>query len=90
MVAGRDRAIWNIDRPSAATSHPTEKPAEIFARSMRNNTEAGEICTSRSREAGRSSAQPSKPSASSYALEIEPKYVAVALERMSDMASIPN
>jgi DNA modification methylase/sporulation protein YlmC with PRC-barrel domain len=88
--AGRDQStIWNIDRPSAATSHPTEKPAEIFARSMRNNTEAGEICYEPFAGSGTQLCAAEQAKRICYALEIEPKYVAVALERMSDMGLNP-
>jgi DNA modification methylase len=81
--------IWNIDRPSAATSHPTEKPTEIFARSMRNNTEAGEICFEPFSGSGTQLCAAESTGRACYAIEIEPKYVAVALERLSEMGLKP-
>lgn len=81
--------IWNIDRPSAATSHPTEKPIEIFARSMRNNTEAGEICYEPFSGSGTQVCAAESTGRICYALELEPKYVAVALERLSEMGLKP-
>jgi DNA modification methylase len=88
--AGRDQStIWNIDRPSAATSHPTEKPTEIFMRSMRNNTEPGEICFEPFSGSGTQLCAAEQLKRICYALEIEPKYVAVALQRMADMGLKP-
>jgi DNA modification methylase/sporulation protein YlmC with PRC-barrel domain len=87
---GRDQAtIWDIDRPMAATTHPTEKPTEIFARSMRNNTQAGEICYEPFAGSGTQVCAAETEKRVCYAIEIEPKYVAVALERLSDMGLKP-
>jgi DNA modification methylase len=77
--------IWEIDRPSAATSHPTEKPVEIFARSMRLSTKAGEICYEPFAGSGTQLCAAETEKRTCYAIEIEPRYVAVALERMSEM-----
>jgi DNA modification methylase len=81
--------IWEIDRPSAATSHPTEKPAEIFARSMRYSTQPGDICYEPFCGSGTQLCAAQSAERVCYALEIEPKYVAVALERMADMGLTP-
>jgi DNA modification methylase/sporulation protein YlmC with PRC-barrel domain len=81
--------IWNIDRPSAATLHPTEKPMEIFARSMRHNTEVGEICYEPFSGSGTQLCAAESTKRVCYAIEIEPKYVAVALQRLADMGLKP-
>ena len=81
--------LWLIDRPSAATSHPTEKPVEIFARSMRNNTQPKDICFEPFAGSGTQLCAAEAEKRRCYALEIEPKYVAVALERLSDMGLKP-
>jgi DNA modification methylase len=84
-----ESTIWEIPRPSAATSHPTEKPTEIFARSMRNSTEKGDICYEPFSGSGTQLCAAEANGRRCYAFEIEPKYVAVALERLSDMGLKP-
>jgi DNA modification methylase/sporulation protein YlmC with PRC-barrel domain len=87
---GRDQStLWQIDRPSAATSHPTEKPIEIFTRAMRNNTQAGEVCYEPFCGSGTQLCAAESCDRTCYALEIEPKYVAVALQRLADMGLKP-
>jgi DNA modification methylase len=87
---GRSQStIWNIDRPAAATDHPTEKPAEIFARAMRNSSQQGEVCYEPFSGSGTQICAAEATARSCYAIEIEPKYVAVALERMSEMGLKP-
>jgi DNA modification methylase len=56
---------------------------------MRNNTEAGEICYEPFAGSGTQLCAAEQAKRICYALEIEPKYVAVALERMSDMGLNP-
>lgn len=88
--AGRNQStIWNIDRPSAATSHPTEKPAEIFARAMANNTEQDDVCYEPFAGSGTQFCAAQIGQRICYGLEIEPKYVAVALQRLADMGLKP-
>jgi DNA modification methylase len=84
-----ESTAWAIDRPSAATSHPTEKPAELFARSMRNSTESGEVCYEPFAGSGTQLCAAESSGRRCYAIEIEPKYIAVALERMADMGLKP-
>ena len=87
-----DRAqstIWEIDRPMAATAHPTEKPAEIFARAMRNSTQPGEICYEPFAGSGTQFAAAQIGKRICYGVEIEPKYVAVTLQRLFDMGLQP-
>jgi DNA modification methylase len=83
-----DRAqdtVWEIDRPSAAIAHPTEKPVELFVRPMRFNTLPGEICYEPFSGSGTQFCAAEQEGRRCYGMEIEPKYIAVALERMKDM-----
>lgn len=36
-------SVWEIDRPHKSDSHPTMKPVELYARAMRNSSDAGEL-----------------------------------------------
>ncbi|HKS94954.1 MAG TPA: DNA methyltransferase, partial [Terriglobia bacterium] len=87
-----DRAqstTWMIPRPSAADTHPTEKPVEIFARSMRMSTESGEIVAEPFAGSGTQFVAAEQLGRICYGMEIEPKYVAVTLQRMADMGLEP-
>lgn len=87
---GRDQGtLWEIPRPVAATYHPTEKPLEIFVRSMRNNTQPGEICYEPFAGSGTQLCAAENEHRTCYAMEIEPRYVAVALQRLADMGLKP-
>lgn len=87
---GRDQStVWQIDNPRAHENHPTEKPPEIFARSMRLSTEEGDLCFEPFSGSGSQLVAAEQSKRICYAMEIEPKYVAVALERMADMGLKP-
>lgn len=89
-LAGRNQStIWNIDRPSAADAHPTQKPVELFTRPMENHTERGEICYEPFSGSGTQFCAAELAGRVCYGMEIEPKYVAVALERLHQMGLKP-
>jgi DNA modification methylase len=80
---------WNIDRPSAATTHPTEKPAELFYRSMMVSTMPEEICFEPFAGSGTQFCAAEQARRLCFGLEIEPNYVAVSLQRLRDMGLKP-
>jgi DNA modification methylase len=85
----RESTLWLIARPSAAIYHPTEKPPALFARSMRNSTQPGEYCYEPFSGSGSQFCAASAANRVCYGLEIEPKFVAVALERLEEMGLSP-
>jgi DNA modification methylase len=87
-----DRAqttTWEIDRIHTADAHPTERPVEIFARPMRLNTLPGEICYEPFSGSGTQLVAAEQLGRVCYAIEIEPKYIAVALERLANTGLKP-
>ncbi len=77
--------VWFIDwqgkkRPGKS-NHPTEKPLEIFARPMRNHTKSGELCAEPFCGSGSQILAGENEGRLVLACEIEPAFVAVALQR---------
>ena len=80
-----DRAqttVWEIGRETSDL-HPTAKPVELFARPMRFNTRKGEVCYEPFAGSGTQLIAAQQLDRICYGMELEPKYVAVALERLS-------
>jgi DNA modification methylase len=80
--------VWELGRESDGL-HPTQKPVELFIRPMRFNTEPGEICYEPFSGSGTQLCAAELTSRLCYGIEIEPKYVAVALQRLADMGLKP-
>lgn len=81
--------VWEIDNPRAHENHPTEKPTECFSRPMILNTEPGDICYEPFSGSGSQLVAAEKTGRLCYAMEIDPGYVAVGLERLSEMGLKP-
>lgn len=81
-------SVWHIDwqgkkRP-VKNNHPTEKPVEIFARPMRNHTKPGDVCVEPFSGSGSQILAGEQEGRIVLACDIEPTYVAVALQRYED------
>jgi DNA modification methylase len=81
--------VWEIDRPAKSPEHPTMKPVELVARAIENSSRAGEIVADMFLGSGTTMVAAEQLGRVCYAMEIEPKYVAVTLERMSAMGLEP-
>ena len=81
-----ENTIWDIPQPSKNELHPTQKPLECMARPIRNHE--GDVydpfCGS-----GTTMVACEQLGRKCYAIEIDPAYVAVILERMSAMGLTP-
>ncbi|HUW30183.1 MAG TPA: DNA methyltransferase, partial [Planctomycetota bacterium] len=81
--------VWEHDQPSRNENHPTEKPVELFARAIRNSSEPGHIVCDWYLGSATTMVAAENLSRICYGIELEPKYVAVALQRMKDMGLEP-
>lgn len=85
-------SVWFIDwqgkKRNSKALHPTEKPVEIFARPMRNHTKPGEICLEPFCGSGSQILAGEQEGRRVYAAELEPAFVAVALQRFEDATGI--
>ncbi len=81
--------VWNIDRPSASPEHPTMKPPELVARAINNSSRTGEGALDLFLGSGTTIVACEQTGRIGYGMEIEPKYVAVTLQRLADMGLEP-
>lgn len=84
--------VWDIDfegkkRPGKSM-HPTQKPIELFARPMRNHTRADEICCEPFSGSGSQILAGEKTGRVVYACDVQPAFVAVALERYLEATGV--
>ena len=64
-----------------ATEHPTMKPVEVFSIPMRQHTRRGEICYEPFCGSGTQIIAAERLGRKCFAMEIEPRYVDVAVKR---------
>ena len=90
FVGARDLDdVWEIPRPRRSEEHPTMKPVELVARAIRNSSDERQIVCDPFLGSGTTMVSAQATRRVCYGMEIEPKYVAVALERMSEMGLKP-
>jgi DNA modification methylase len=80
--------VWEFNKPHNSL-HPTQKPVELFAQAIRNHTVRGDICYDPFAGSGTLLAACVIDGRRGFGIELEPNYVAVALERMSEMGLQP-
>ncbi len=84
--------VWQIDvpvLPGVESRHPTEKPLELFATPILLHTQPGDLCYEPFSGSGTHLCAAENTGRRCFAMEIEPAFVAVALERLSDMGLKP-
>jgi DNA modification methylase len=80
--------VWQIDvpvLPGVESRHPTEKPLELFTTPILLHTQRGDVCYEPFSGSGTHLCAAENTSRRCFAMEIEPAFVAVALERLSEM-----
>lgn len=82
-------SLLEFDRPKRSAEHPTMKPAELVAHCIRNSSPLSGSIYDPFIGAGTTMVAAEQLGRICYGMDIEPKYVAVALERMSDMGLTP-
>jgi DNA modification methylase len=87
-------SVWQIDYDGkgrmVGNDHPTQKPLEVFARPMRKHTRPGDICYEPFAGSGSQLVAAEELGRVCYACEIEPQFVAVALERLAKLGLSPS
>jgi len=84
--------VWQIDvpvLPGVESRHPTEKPLELFATPILLHTQPGDLCYEPFSGSGTHLCAAENTRRRCFAMEIEPAFVAVALERLSEMGLEP-
>jgi len=73
--------VWNIPRPKRSDEHPTMKPVELVARALTNSSKPGALCFEPFSGSGTTLLACEKMGRACRAIELEPKYVQVAIDR---------
>lgn len=84
--------IWRVDAVGTDLEkklHPTAKPVELARRAIRNSSAHGQLIIDPFSGAGGTIVAAHQIGRRCYALEYEPKYVAVTLQRLTEMGLTP-
>lgn len=80
-----ETSVFEVERPKANELHPTMKPIELIARMILNSSKAKDIVYEPFSGSGSTMLACESTGRLCRAIELDPKYVAVTLERMSEM-----
>ena len=86
---GSDTSVWRFDKPHAAKLHPTMKPVDLWAHAMERGSRRGECVYDPFHGSGTTAVAAQQTGRICYGMEVDPGYVAVQLERLSDMGLEP-
>jgi DNA modification methylase len=75
--------VWEFSKEHEPV-HPTQKPVELFAIPMRRHTRSGDVCYEPFSGSGSQLIAAEQLGRRCYAMEIDPRYVAVAIKRWED------
>ena len=80
-------SVWTLPTQPAGetTDHPTQKPVELFAIPMRQHTKKDDLCYEPFSGSGTQFVAAQQLGRCCYGLELQPAFVAVALERLANM-----
>jgi DNA modification methylase len=77
--------LWEIDKPQKSeTGHSTQKPIECMERPIRNNSKPGELVYEPFSGSGTTIIACERTGRKCRAIELNPAYVAVAIQRWAD------
>ena len=88
---GGDRSesdVLTYDRPSTSADHPTTKPVELLERLVRNSSKPGDIVLEPFSGSGSTLIACERTGRRCRAIELEPQYVQVAIERYEAMSGM--
>jgi DNA modification methylase len=73
--------VWEIPRPRRSETHPTMKPVELVARALTNSSRPGDLVYEPFAGSGTTIIAAEQTRRRCVALEIDPRYAQVAVER---------
>lgn len=82
-------SVWELGESSQGRLHPTQKPVELFTRPIKNHTLRGDVIYEPFAGSGSQFIAAEQEGRVCYGMEIEPKYCAVTLERLSALGLSP-
>ena len=81
--------VWEIPRPRISPEQPTMKPIQLILRAIRNSSRRGALVYNPFLGSGSTMVAAEQAGRICAGVEIEPKFVAVCLERMANMGLKP-
>lgn len=78
-----ETTVWDFEQPRVNELHPTMKPIELYERCVKNHSEVGDVVIELFSGSGTTIVACENLHRKARAIELDPKYVAVALERMA-------
>jgi len=89
-AGGRNKdSVMEVPRPSRSDEHPTMKPVELVAQMLNNSCSRGDVVIDPFIGSGTTMVAAEQSERVCYGTEIEPGYVAVAIERLTGMGLEP-
>lgn len=77
-------SVWEVAKPRANKEHPTMKPVELYVNAYLNNSDPGDIVFEPFSGSGTAIIGAENTGRKCRAVEIDPGYVAVAIQRWAD------
>ena len=77
--------LWEIDRPHKSELHPTTKPIELVSRALKNSSKKNNIVLDMFLGSGSTMVAAHQLKRKCYALELDPKYCQVIIDRMKKL-----
>lgn len=74
--------VWEFDKPSANREHPTMKPVPMWAYGITNHSKVGDIAYEPFGGSGTAMVASHETKRKCYAMELDPKYCQVIIDRM--------
>jgi DNA modification methylase len=85
----REHTVFEFDKPSVSLLHPTMKPIALVQRMVENSSQIGDIVLDAFGGSGTTAIACEQARRLSRTIELEPKYVAVMLERLANLGLTP-
>jgi DNA modification methylase len=89
MITEAQTSVWHCDRPAASELHPTMKPVPLVQRAIENSTREGERIVDFFGGSGSALMAAEQAGREAYVMELDPKYLAVILERAELLGLTP-
>jgi DNA modification methylase len=81
--------VFEVDKPRVNDLHPTTKPVELVAKMVQNSTRSGDLVYDPFAGSGTTLVAGHQLNRIVYAVEKDPLYVAVAIERLANLGLTP-
>lgn len=82
-------SVWQVAKPRSSKEHPTMKPVELYVNAYLNHSDQGDVVADPFGGSGTCLAAAEATKRLARIVEIEPRYVAVILERASLLGLVP-